>query len=454
MLTMEDYLRVREDFNPFVQNGGKRSEDHTILELGEISAEEQKFHVPGHGHNANGAVRPGVYMNTLTPRQMESLTTLCNTFVPQLDVPSCVAADEATAKFYRTSASMTGAPEQLGGLISERMEHPKLRLMKLTLWLLSTWIGTFILCGMKSMSREFPYFRSFPQLPHKRREEIIMSWSNSAILQLRMFASAMKLLALLIFFTMVDEKDDNPSWKAIGYCGPDPEFKKQLRRLTLPTTPSPIPSPPRPPPSQHFIYHQDIFGPLHPGLIQMSTPRDAVANSLQRLGFPVSICPLKDNPTLMPFPSLSIQGDAVVVGSGSGGGLVAGVMAKAGYRVLVLEKGSYCARTNLSLLEGPSMDQMYLQGGLLATANMGTLVLAGSTVGGGSAINWSASIRTPQHVINEWSNVYGLELFDSKLYADALDVVCKRMGVQSEISKEGFHNAVLRKGCNELGYPV
>ncbi|KAI4303452.1 hypothetical protein MLD38_039080 [Melastoma candidum] len=455
MLTMEDYLRVREDFNPFGQNGRKRSEDDTVLELGEISAEEQKFHVPGHehgghDHNANGAVRPGVYTNTLTPRQMESLTALCNTFLPPLEPPSRVAADEAIAKFYRTSASMTGAPELLGGLVSQRMEHPKLWLMKLTLWLLSTWIGTFILCGLKSMSREFPYFRSFPQLPLKRREEIIMSWSNSGIIQLRMFARAMKLLALLTFFTLVDEKDDNPSWKAIGYCGPDPEFKKQLHRLTQSSSPSLIPSPPQPP----HAHHQDLFGPLHPGLIQMSSPRDAVANSLQRLGFPVSVCPLEYNPTRMPFPSLSIQCDAVVVGSGSGGGLVAGVLAKAGYRVLVLEKGNYCARTNLSLLEGPSMDQMYLQGGLLATANMGTLVLAGSTVGGGSAVNWSASIRTPQHVIEEWSNVYGLELFDSKLYTEALDVVCKRMGVQSEISKEGFHNAVLRKGCNELGYPV
>ncbi|KAG5111944.1 hypothetical protein JHK82_035213 [Glycine max] len=66
---------------------------------------------------------------------------------------------------------------------------------------------------------------------------------------------------------------------------------------------------------------------------------------------------------------------------GSGGGVVAAVLANAGYKVLVLEKGSYSARNNVSLLEGPSMDQMYLSNGLVATNDMFVLILAASTVG-------------------------------------------------------------------------
>lgn len=195
----------------------------------------------------------------------------------------------------------------------------------------------------------------------------------------------------------------------------------------------------------------ELFGPLYKGLVNLNTPRDIVADSLRPFGFPVSVRRRKN---VSSSPSLVIQCDAVVVGSGSGGGVVAGVLAKAGYKVLVLEKGNYFARTNLSLLEGPTIDQMYLSGGLLASDDMGLAILAGSTVGGGSTINWSASIRTPQHVINEWSDQYDLELFDSKLYKEALDVVCKKMGVQSGIDQEGFHNAILRRGCEELGYSV
>ncbi|XVE65423.1 hypothetical protein DITRI_Ditri07aG0179100 [Diplodiscus trichospermus] len=100
------------------------------------------------------------------------------------------------------------------------------------------------------------------------------------------------------------------------------------------------------------------------------------------------------------------------------------------------------------------MDQMYLSGGMLATDDMGVVILAGSTVGGGSTINWSAPLKTPKHVMNEWCDRYGLELFDSKFYKKAMDVVCGKMGVHSEILEEGFNNAVLRKGCEELGYPV
>ncbi|KAL6968907.1 Long-chain-alcohol oxidase fao4a [Sarracenia purpurea var. burkii] len=100
------------------------------------------------------------------------------------------------------------------------------------------------------------------------------------------------------------------------------------------------------------------------------------------------------------------------------------------------------------------MDRMYLGSGLMATDDMGVVILAGATVGGGSAINWSASIRTPKHVLKEWSQEHKLELFDSMLYKEALDVVCEKMGVQFDVENEGFNNAVLRKGCEEMGYPV
>lgn len=105
--------------------------------------------------------------------------------------------------------------------------------------------------------------------------------------------------------------------------------------------------------------------------------------------------------------------------------------------MVVLEKGHYHSRHNLTLLEGPTMDQMYLSGGLIATDDAGVFVLAGSTVGGGTTVNWSTSVRTPVHVMKEWCNAHELELFDSKLYQQALDVVCERMGVQLKYKKKG-----------------
>ncbi|XP_037497007.1 long-chain-alcohol oxidase FAO4A isoform X3 [Jatropha curcas] len=380
------------------------------------------------------------YVNSLSFPEMESLSALCDTFLPSNDVvSSSAAADDSIAKFFLSSASMAGTPQRIGGLISQRLKHPKKWLIRVVLWMLSTRVGTFILCGLLSISTHFPFFLKFSQIHLHKREKILHSWSLSFFSLLRMLFKTVKLLCLLVFFSQVDEKGENLAWKAMDYPGPDPEFKKeQEAALKLA--------------KNNEEEKEKLFGPLYKGLIDMNLPRDITANSLRLSGFPVfTYRPKINNPS---WPSLVIKCDAVVVGSGSGGGVVAGVLAKAGYKVVVIEKGNYFARSNLSLLEGPSMDQMYLSAGLMATDDMGVVVLAGSTVGGGSTINWSASIRTPQHVTDEWSNAYGLEIFDSKLYKEALDVVCEKMGVQSEINEEGFNNAILRKGCEELGYNV
>ncbi|XP_062028706.1 long-chain-alcohol oxidase FAO4A-like [Rosa rugosa] len=340
--------------------------------------------------------------------------------------------------------------ELLGGLISERLEHPMKWLMRLSLWLLSTWIGTFILCGRGSLSTQFPYFQSFAQVSQQKREQIVVSWSLSYFHLRRMFFKTIKLLTLLVFFTQVDENDENLSWKAIGYTGPDPDILNKTN-LSTASTRNGYERPDTEEQEYQRDYKEEFFGPLYHGIINLSKPKDVVANSLMRFGIPVSVI---YSPKTSSDPSLIFRCDAVVIGSGSGGGVVAGVLAKAGYKVIVLDKGDYHARKNLTLLEGPTMDQMYLSGGLVATDDMGVLLLAGSTVGGGSTINWSASIRTPQHVISEWCSHHRLELFNSQLYQEAMDIVCQRMGVQSDIHEEGFNNAVLRRGCQELGYPV
>ncbi|MCD7469533.1 hypothetical protein HAX54_008637 [Datura stramonium] len=247
----------------------------------------------------------------------------------------------------------------------------------------------------------------------------------------------------------VDEKSQNPSWKALDYCGQDPDFKKQKQEKMNSEQSN----------YEEFSDKEDehMHGPLYKGVITLKQPQKVLFDKLRKLGFPISKQNLKKriSSSSSNSPSFTIECDAVVVGSGSGGGVIAGVLANAGHKVLVLEKGSYLARTNLSLLEGPSMDQMYLGHGLLMTKDMDVFLLAGSTVGGGSTINWSASIDTPSHVLKDWCDIYELEMFQSESYKEALRIVREKMGVQEGlVDEEGFHNMILRKGCEELGYPL
>ncbi|XP_078163907.1 long-chain-alcohol oxidase FAO4A-like [Carex rostrata] len=353
----------------------------------------------------------------LTAREMESMTSICDTFVPSIDAPS--ECNISVQTFFQTAASMVGTPEILEGYFSGKLHHPLLWLLRTILWLLSTWYGTFILCGIKSLSSQFPYFQRFSQVEAKHREEIVANWSISYFYHIRMLFRAMKFLVHLIFFTQLDEVNENHAWKALDYCGPDPGLANQIQLST----------------SQS---EADRVGPLYP--IQ--------ACNLQPLLDPL--------PAQKPKPT-TITCDVVIIGSGAGGGVVAGALALAGYNVVVIEKGGYNARSNLSLLEGPSLDQMYEGSGVVGTEDMSIVVLAGSTVGGGSAINWSACIRTPDNVISEWRNEYGLDLFGSEAYAMAMDVVCERMGVVTgkvPPECESLSTEVLRRGCNELGYMV
>ncbi|CAA6673246.1 unnamed protein product [Spirodela intermedia] len=363
----------------------------------------------------------------LTPRQLESLAAFCDTLIPSVEVPGGVASDEDLARFYGTSASMATVPGHIAGLITKKHLHPELPLLPIMLWLLSTWCGTFAICGGASLSTSFPYFRKFSEVEEPRREEILMKLSRSCFGIKRLLFRSLKILTVRLYFQRADEMNGNPSWKAIGYCGRDPELPTldDQRRRTAPVDEA----------SERLFPNPQLMGPLYQALVDMSGPEQPQLQSTPRAR-------LSRRRQWLP---LTLQCDAVVVGSGSGGSVVAGVLANAGYRVIVLDKGRYFPTATLSLLEGPSHEQMYEKGGMVSSDDLGILVLAGATVGGGSAVNWSASIRTPDTCST------------TSLPRSTGGCVRPPWGQSLDISwhpAERLSSAVLRRGCSTLGYPV
>src|SRR5439155_26270556 len=91
----------------------------------------------------------------------------------------------------------------------------------------------------------------------------------------------------------------------------------------------------------------------------------------ERIGYPGPLGPAPAEPRRL-APILLTGSDewtcdVVVVGSGAGGGCVAGRLAQAGFDVVVLERGGYRAERDFSHLESESLSTMYLYGGTLAT---------------------------------------------------------------------------------------
>src|SRR5690606_35913724 len=88
--------------------------------------------------------------------------------------------------------------------------------------------------------------------------------------------------------------------------------------------------------------------------------------------------------TILPYAvdaDSTLYTDVLVVGSGAGGGVVAGELSAAGLDVIVVEKGGYYAEADFHGRELESNRQLYEQRGVLTTTDLGITLLAGSALG-------------------------------------------------------------------------
>lgn len=231
--------------------------------------------------------------------------------------------------------------------------------------------------------------RSFLDMPLDERTELLAIWAKHPLPLLRFGFQAFKRLALFFFYTIINADGRNPNWEDVGYAGPRPVLASASAR-------------------------------------------------------PIQPLDLSDDSVMAT--------DVVIVGSGAGGGVIAAELTAAGLDVIVLEKGGYAADADYHGREMDSTAQLFENKGLLSSDDLSVVVLAGSTLGGGTTINWCASFRTPDHVLAEWEQTYGVTGFTGADYQAALDAVSKRMNVNTDESMANVQNAALERGGQALGY--
>jgi choline dehydrogenase-like flavoprotein len=228
----------------------------------------------------------------------------------------------------------------------------------------------------------------FVELSLELREKYLLAMANSSLALLRQGYHLLKRMTGFLFFSALDEQGYNPNWQIMNY--------------TLPESP-PL----------------NTEQPLKPLIIREDT---------------------------------MLTCDAIVVGSGAGGSVVAGELATAGKDVIVLEMGDYYSEADYPLQEGKAMPALYLHRGLLTSKDLGVLVLAGSVLGGGTVVNWTTSFRTPASVLDEWAYLSGLADFTGNALQDSFQAVEQRIHVNSEHSAHNQQNQKLFDGCRALGY--
>lgn len=176
------------------------------------------------------------------------------------------------------------------------------------------------------------------------------------------------------------------------------------------------------------------------------------------LGYPGPLIPAPDTPkTIRPLrveTTTDLHCDVVIVGSGAGGGVMAGELAAAGWDVIVMERGGYSNEADFHQLEWEALQKRYLYGGLLSTADQGVGILAGAGLGGGTVVNYTTSFRTPDRVREEWARDSGLDFFTSEGFTRSLDAVCQRLHVNQDHNRPAIREELMARGLTALGWHV
>lgn len=181
-------------------------------------------------------------------------------------------------------------------------------------------------------------------------------------------------------------------------------------------------------------------------------------SEFERIGYPGPLGPAPDEPRrLAPLEiteDTSLTCDVVVVGSGAGGGCVAAGLASRGFDVVILEKGAYRAERDFHHREPDSLAELYLYGATLFTSDLGVVIIGGSTLGGGTVVNYTTSFRTPDYVLREWAAETGIEAFVSGEFDASLDEVEQRVGVNTDSSAPGMRDRLMEEGLQKLNWNV
>ncbi len=227
------------------------------------------------------------------------------------------------------------------------------------------------------------------RLPLEGRTQVLYATADSDP-EAKQALRGLKGLTMLLFYALPDERGHNPNWEAIGYPGPV----------------SPPPSPDE-----------------APKTIAIETIDGAEA---------------------------TLEADVCVVGSGAGGSVIAARLAQAGRRVLVLEMGGYRNEQDFKQLELVGMQELYYGGGLAASEDGSISVLAGSTLGGGTVVNYMNCIRTPERIRREWAE-HGLEGVGDPQYEDRIDAVAERLGANTEATRQNGTHLRLMEALDACG---
>jgi choline dehydrogenase-like flavoprotein len=149
-----------------------------------------------------------------------------------------------------------------------------------------------------------------------------------------------------------------------------------------------------------------------------------------------------------------LECDAVVIGTGAGGAVVARELAERGLAVVMLEEGHHFGRADFT---GRSFEMQRLlyrdMGATVALGNCAIPVPVGRTVGGTTTVNSGTCYRVPPRVLRSWRDDLGLSDLTDQAMDGWYGRVEEVLGVApARADLIGGVGRVIARGCDRLGY--
>ncbi len=151
---------------------------------------------------------------------------------------------------------------------------------------------------------------------------------------------------------------------------------------------------------------------------------------------------------------VELECDAVVVGTGAGGAVIAKELAQRGHAVVMIEEGAYHQRDDFTGGAIENITRFYRARGTIgAVGNTVIPIPGGRLVGGSTAVNTGTCWRTPSWVLERWVRDEGLADLSPDGLAPYFERVERELDVQvADARYLGGAARVVARGCDVLGY--
>jgi len=150
---------------------------------------------------------------------------------------------------------------------------------------------------------------------------------------------------------------------------------------------------------------------------------------------------------------LTLDADAVVVGTGAGGSVMLRELARAGLDAIALEEGAYLTSQDFDQREDRMLADLYQDAGARTTEDMAIRVLQGRGVGGSTVHNTNLCKRTPDEILELWSRKYRIAGVRPNDLRAAFETIERDLSVSEiEPAMRNANNEILRAGCDALGW--